>query len=89
MADALTTIGAYDAKARLSSLLDRVEHGEEIVITRHGNPIARLVPEPRGHDAARGLKALEELSRMRERLATGGVRVTQKDIRAMRDEGRR
>lgn len=39
---ALPTIGAYDAKARLSELLDRVEKGEQIVITRHGKPIARL-----------------------------------------------
>jgi prevent-host-death family protein len=39
------SIGAYDAKTRLSELLDRVEKGEQIVITRHGKPVARLVPE--------------------------------------------
>ncbi len=36
-------IGAYDAKARLSELLDRVARGEQIVITRHGKAVARLV----------------------------------------------
>jgi prevent-host-death family protein len=38
-------IQTADAKARLSELLDEVERGETIVITRHGRPIARLVPE--------------------------------------------
>ena len=41
-------IGAFEAKNTLGSLLDRVETGEEIVITRHGKPVARLVPvEPK------------------------------------------
>ncbi|MFO0847129.1 MAG: type II toxin-antitoxin system prevent-host-death family antitoxin [Gemmataceae bacterium] len=40
----MDTIGAYEAKSRLSHLLDRVEHGESITITKHGRPIARLVP---------------------------------------------
>ncbi len=37
-------VGAFEAKNTLGSLLDRVEQGEEIVITRHGKPVARLVP---------------------------------------------
>lgn len=39
-------VQASDAKARLPSLLDEVERGETLVITRHGRPIARIVPEP-------------------------------------------
>lgn len=39
-----TTIGAFEAKTHLSSLLDRVATGEQITITRHGTPVARLVP---------------------------------------------
>ncbi len=39
-------IQASDAKAHLPSLLDEVERGETVVITRHGEPIARIVPEP-------------------------------------------
>ena len=35
------------AKARLSELVDRAERGEEIVISRHGKPVARLTPLPR------------------------------------------
>jgi prevent-host-death family protein len=51
-------IGAYDAKTRLSELLDRVESGEEVTITRHGRPVARLVPT-----AARGKRPVEEVIR--------------------------
>ncbi len=38
-------IQASQAKTHLPSLLDSVERGETIIITRHGKPIARLVPE--------------------------------------------
>jgi prevent-host-death family protein len=38
-------VQASDAKAHLPSLLDAVERGETIIITRHGKPIARIVPE--------------------------------------------
>ena len=85
---AAVSIGAYDAKTRLSELLDRVEKGEQIVITRHGKPVARLVPEG-GHDRAAARAAVDELTRLRKELAARGVRVTQAEIRAMRDEGRR
>ena len=37
-------IGAYEAKTHLPKLLDRVAHGESLTITRHGKPVARLVP---------------------------------------------
>jgi prevent-host-death family protein len=40
----MNAVGAFDAKTHLSDLLDRVEAGEEIVITRRGKPVARLVP---------------------------------------------
>ena len=38
------SIAVFEAKSKLSTLLDRVCSGEEVVITRHGTPIARLVP---------------------------------------------
>jgi prevent-host-death family protein len=40
----MTIVGAFEAKTKLSELLDRVEKGEEITITRHGRVVARLVP---------------------------------------------
>ena len=37
-------VGVYEAKTHLTALLDRVERGEQFTITKHGRPIARLVP---------------------------------------------
>ena len=37
-------VGVYEAKSKLSQLVEQVEHGESVVITRHGRPVARLVP---------------------------------------------
>lgn len=54
-------IGAFEAKNKLGTLLDWVEGGEEVLITRHGKAVARLVPaepgfnRPRARQAARGL----------------------------------
>ncbi|MEI4273697.1 type II toxin-antitoxin system prevent-host-death family antitoxin [Klenkia sp. LSe6-5] len=45
MITVVTRVSVYEAKAQLSALLTRVEAGEEIVISRHGKPIARLSPE--------------------------------------------
>lgn len=57
-------IGAFEAKNKFSELLDRVSQGEEIVITRHDQPVARLVPvEPRRSRAAiqQAVTAMREL----------------------------
>ncbi|MBI2752561.1 MAG: type II toxin-antitoxin system prevent-host-death family antitoxin [Betaproteobacteria bacterium] len=40
----MESIGIYDAKARLSELVERAEAGHAVTITRHGRPVARLVP---------------------------------------------
>jgi prevent-host-death family protein len=40
----VSTVNVYEAKTRLSQLLARVEEGEEIIIARHGRPVARLMP---------------------------------------------
>jgi prevent-host-death family protein len=49
-------VSATEAKATILALLDEVESGEEIEITRHGRPVARLVPARPGH-ALRGIFA--------------------------------
>ena len=54
-------IGAFEAKNRLGMLLDRVESGEEIVITRHGKPVARLVPNTARIDKLQARAALEQI----------------------------
>ena len=50
----MRSIGAYEAKTHLPRLLDRVAQGESLTITRHGRPVARLVPvENEARDRAR------------------------------------
>ncbi len=77
----METIGAFDAKTRLSELLERAARGESFVITKHGHPIARLVPE-RGRDRQRSKAAVERLKAMRGTLK--GVRL--EDLTAMKHE---
>ncbi len=42
----MKTVGAFEAKTHLSRLLDEVAEGETITITKHGTPVAQLVPPP-------------------------------------------
>jgi prevent-host-death family protein len=60
-----TEIGAYEAKTHLPALLERVQRGEQITITKHGKPIARLVPI-RGSDPDRRRQAIEKLKEFAE-----------------------
>jgi prevent-host-death family protein len=62
---AMREIQASEAKTHLPQLLDEVERGETLVITRHGRPIARIVPEPQQQqkeieNAIQGIKALRK-----------------------------
>ena len=77
-------VQASEAKTHLPQLLDDVEHGETIVITRHGRPIARLVPDKdmRRADAARTAEAIKALRK-------GNGKITVEELLSMRDEGRR
>jgi antitoxin (DNA-binding transcriptional repressor) of toxin-antitoxin stability system len=68
-------------------LLDKVEHGHQVVIMRHGRPIARLMPEA-GHDVGKAMAVVDGLVAIGKTAAARGVRATQEEIRAMRDEGR-
>lgn len=89
----MITVGAFEAKTKFSELLDRVERGEEVVVTRHGKTVARIIPDTAGDEAAgRKAKALEALARiaaLREHLRASGVSFTLEDIISARDEGRR
>jgi len=79
-----TTIGSYDAKTRLSELLERVQSGEEITITRHGNPVARLVPIHRQSSEATRRAAILAMRQIASRQSLRGLKV--KDLK---NEGRR
>ena len=78
-------IGAFEAKNKLGTLLDRVERGEEIIITRHGKRIARLVPNATRFGEEEAFAALERI-RKRSAVAKGGF--CWEEIRADRDSGR-
>ena len=64
-------IGAFEAKNKLAALLDRVERGEEIVITRHGKAVARLVPNVGGIDQSQARAAVERIRARARRLKAG------------------
>ena len=70
----MKTIGAFEAKNRLSELLDAVENGEEIMITKHGRPVAKLVPVEK-FDRARAREAAEWLIRTRKERSLGGLSI--------------
>ena len=58
-------VGAYEAKTHLPALLERVEQGEEITITKHGRAVARLVPiAQKTHE--RGQAAIDRLKEFRK-----------------------
>jgi len=79
-------VGAFEAKNTLGSLLDRVERGEEIVITRHGKPVARLVASGTAVDRANAKAAAD---RIRARSARrSSERLDWKALKLDRDEGR-
>ena len=57
----MLTVGAFEAKTKLSELLDAVERGEEVTITRRGEPVARLVAIRAGDEKARVRALIEEI----------------------------
>jgi prevent-host-death family protein len=57
----MKSVGAYEAKTHLSELLDFVESGETVVITRHGHPVARLVPARSSSTAEQAMADLLEI----------------------------
>lgn len=77
-------IQTSDAKARLTQLLKEVERGESITITRHGRPIARLVPAT-DQRRAEVERTMEQIAAFRR----GMPAISLDDIRAARHEGRR
>jgi prevent-host-death family protein len=76
-------VGAFEAKNRLGALLDRVEQGEEIVITRRGKPVAKLVPANPGFDKTKARQAISGLIEASRGLSLGG-----RKIRDLITEGR-
>lgn len=79
----MSSVGAFEAKTHLGELLDRVERGEEVLITRRGKPVARLCPV-RDAAIAQAADAVTQLRALRRDTTLGGL-----DWRELRDTGRR
>ena len=77
-------VGAFEAKNKLGQLLDWVEAGEEVLITRRGKAVAKLGPPAPVFSREDALAAAQDIREMRRGVTLGGLR-----IRDMIDEGRR
>jgi prevent-host-death family protein len=85
----MATVTAFEAKTRFGELLERVSRGEEVVITRHDKPVARLVPEggQRLDDVRRSVEGLRALQQRIRRRSKGDL--SDRDVRAAIEHGRR
>jgi len=76
------TVGTYEVKTHLSKLLARVEKGERITITRHGVPVAVIVPATLGRKTA--AEAIDDIRGLRAGMKFDGL-----DLKELIQEGRR
>ena len=83
----MDTVNLFHAKNRLSALVDRVETGEAVTITRRGKAVARLVPVT--SDSDRGRQAAARLRALRDTITRRGETFTWDELKGWRDEGRR
>ena len=83
-------VGVLAAKTHLSALIEEVEKGEHVVITRHGRPVARLVPDAIGSRRARksGADIAEGFQALRERVREIWPDEAGFDWKSAVDEGR-
>lgn len=87
----MSTITAFDAKSRFGELLERVARGEEIVITRHDKPVARIVPEG-PQSLAQVRLAIDGIRELRARIqarTSGQKPLSNAEVRSAIAEGRR
>jgi len=86
----MTTVSALEAKTRFGKLLARVVRGEEIVITRHEKPVARIIPEGARSLAAvrRAVKELRALQNDVRRRTRGKARLSDAEVRSAIAAGR-
>ncbi len=78
----MKSVGAFEAKTHFSALLEEIERGNEITITKHGRPVAKLVPFG-NHPRMTAAEAIDGLLKLQSRLKLKG------DWKEFRDAGRR
>jgi len=81
-------VGIFDAKTNLSSLVEQVEKGKEIVITRHGKPVARLVRAEERHSPEAVARRRQAIAELREMARKRGLRISPEEIKSWIEEGR-
>lgn len=80
----MESVGSFEAKTHLPQLLERVAHGEEFTITKHGKPVARLVPAAETKPKPDVRAAVEAMKQFRKGQSLDGL-----SVREMIEEGRR
>jgi prevent-host-death family protein len=86
----MITVTALEAKNRFGKLLDRVARGEEIVVTRHDKPVARMVPAG-GRKLTAVRQAVGELRQLQTRIRVrtkGRCTLSDVEVRSAVEEGR-
>lgn len=85
----MRAFGAFEGKNNFGKLLDLVEAGEEVVITRHGKPVARLVPDT-GTFPSKAERARAAAARIRNRAKNRGAGpFNWEEWKSFRDQGRK
>ena len=82
----MESVTALEAKTRFGQLLERVAQGEEVIITRHEKPVARLVPNRAGSDRSKAEAAAERIGARARSLKAGAF--DWEALKADRDAGR-
>lgn len=84
----MAKVTAFEAKTRFGELLERVAKGEEVVITRHDKPVARLIPEgaQRLDEVRRSVQGLRDLQQQIRRRSK--AKLSSREVRSAIEEGR-
>ena len=87
----MATVTAFEAKTRFGELLERVGRGEEIVITRHEKPVARIIPEGRRslEQVRQAVSALDQLRHQIGGRTKARTKLADAEVRSAIEEGRR
>jgi prevent-host-death family protein len=81
-------VGMFEAKTKLSALVEEVEKGGQVTITRHGKPVAKLVPaqpELTPEEIAQRTEAIEGLRKLAREI---NIKATPEEIKSWINEGR-
>lgn len=79
----MASMGIYEAKTHFAAVVERVRTGEEITITKHGSPVAKVVPFEKGPERS-AKEIIAEMREIRKHCRLDGL-----TIREMIEEGRR